>query len=50
MSTAVTKETLNVFIELNKRQIQVLHFDSEQPSQLDLLLPKDYFGETYYYP
>lgn len=35
MSTVVTKETLIVFIELNKRQIQVPHFDSEQPSQLD---------------
>lgn len=35
MSTAAAKETLNVFIELNKRQIQVPRFDSEQPSQLD---------------
>lgn len=43
MSTAVTKETLNVFIELKERQIHVPHFASEQPSQLDFASAQGFF-------
>lgn len=43
MSTAVTKETRSVFIELQKRQVHVPHFDSEQPSRLDFASAQGFF-------
>lgn len=50
MSTAVTKETLNIFIELNKDRSRSHVLTLNNLLSWILLLLKDYFGKSYYYP